>query len=783
MSDVLDRLKAALADRYAVERELGSGGMAVVYLAHDLRHERLVAIKVLRPELASVVAAERFLREIKLTAALTHPHILPLLDSGEADGLLYYVMPYVEGESLRERLTREKQLPVDDAVRIACEAADALSYAHGRDLLHRDIKPENILLAEGHAVVADFGIARALSDAAGDRLTDTGISIGTPTYMSPEQAAGEREIGVGSDLYSLACVLYEMLTGEPPIFEKSMQAAMSRKLLGEFRPAGEVRGEVPADVDAAVSKALATEPGERFATAGEFGEALRSPEVGSTIAAPRRARRRKFSAATAGLVALALAVAAGWYLGRDEAELASDSKRLVVLPFEHLGAAEDEYYTDEIIDEIRTRLQASAALHVIARASSVRYKNTEKTIEEIRDELDVDYLVDGTFRRVQLESGERPVRVTAELIRTSDGVSIWTDSYNALGLAIFDVQIGIVEQVVEALAINLLGAEREAVRARPTDDPQAHEDYLRGLHQFNKRTKEGWEAAIADFQRAIDRDPSYAQAHAWMSAAYVQLSYYSLSPPLAMRSRALEAAERALALDNSLAQAHASLSSAKFSFDWDWAAGDQASREAARLDPNSTYVLFSRAALLSWVGRHEEAIEMGKRIIELEPVAPLMGTWMGMLYFLARRYDEAIAQLNKVLALEPDYRDARVWLSYSYARKGMHEEAARESAIVTGYRQSWWPEAWILAVAGKSAQASNLIDQIPAEDVEIPINSYFLAPILGELGEKDRAFDALERAYEGRTPLMSMLKVDPRLDSLRDDPRFEDLLRRMNFPE
>jgi serine/threonine-protein kinase len=245
VSDVLERLKTALADRYSVERELGSGGMAVVYLAQDLRHERPVAIKVLRPELMSVVAAERFLREIKLTAGLAHPHILPVLDSGEADGVLYYVMPYVEGESLRDRLNREKQLPIDESVRIAREVADALSTAHKHNLLHRDIKPENILLQADHAVVADFGIAKALSAAAGDRLTDTGISIGTPAYMSPEQAAGEREITEASDLYSLACVLYEMLTGEPPIADASLQKVVSRKMLGDFRPAREVCPEIP----------------------------------------------------------------------------------------------------------------------------------------------------------------------------------------------------------------------------------------------------------------------------------------------------------------------------------------------------------------------------------------------------------------------------------------------------------------------------------------------------------------------------------------------------------
>jgi DNA-binding SARP family transcriptional activator/TolB-like protein len=502
--------------------------------------------------------------------------------------------------------------------------------------------------------------------------------------------------------------------------------------------------------------------------------------AGWTIAAERlRARRRRVATATAaGVVVLALAVGAVLQYVRSQAE----PVRLVVLPLANQGAADDEYYADGITDEIRNRLGAASALDVIARLSSLRYKDTEKTIEEIGDELDVEYIVGGTLRRVQREGGESPVRVTAELIRVSDRVRIWNGSYNASGLAIFDVQIGIAERVAEELEVNLLGAEREALRTRPTDNLQAYEDYLRGLYQWNKRNLDGWEAAIDHFQQSIEKDPSYASAHAMLSLTHSLLGYYSVTPPAASRSWALEAAERAVALDNSLAEAHASLAYVEMSFEWDWAAADRASQEGLRLNPESTMALYSRATFLSWVGRHEEAVAVTKRAIELDPVAPHVSTWLGIYYFMARRYDEAIGHLNKVVALEPDYRDAHIWLCYSYAKKGMHEEAARESERVTGYRQSWWPEAWILAVAGQSAQARNLINQIPAEESETPVSSYFLAPILGELGEKDRAFAALERAYRGRTPMMAVLKVDPRIDSLRDDPRFEDLLRRMDFP-
>ena len=281
MTDVLDRLTGALAGRYRIERELGAGGMATVYLAHDVRHDRKVALKVLRPELSAILGGERFLAEIKTTANLQHPHILSLFDSGEADGLVFYVMPFVEGESLRDRLTRERQLPVDEAVRIATEVADALAYAHQHGVVHRDIKPENILLHGGHALVADFGIALAVSRSEGaTRMTETGMSLGTPHYMSPEQAMGEREITPKADIYALGCVLYEMLAGEPPFTGPTPQAIIARVMTEEPRSLTLQRKTVPPHVEAAVRTALEKLPADRFESATAFGEALGDPGAG-----------------------------------------------------------------------------------------------------------------------------------------------------------------------------------------------------------------------------------------------------------------------------------------------------------------------------------------------------------------------------------------------------------------------------------------------------------------------------------------------------------------------
>ena len=293
MPDLLDRLKTALSDRYAVQEEIGAGGMATVYLAEDLKHHRKVAVKVLRPELAAALGPERFLREITTTAQLNHPHILPLHDSGEADGFLFYVMPYVEGESLRDRLNRETQLPIDDALEIAKEVADALGYAHGRDVIHRDIKPENILLSGGHAVVADFGIARAISEAGGEKLTETGLAVGTPAYMSPEQGLGSGELDGRSDTYSLGCVLYEMLSGEPPYTGPTAQVIIAKHSGAPVPAVRTVRDTVPVGIDAALTKTLAKVPTDRYGTAQQLVDALTPSAVtpaphGAARSAPRR---------------------------------------------------------------------------------------------------------------------------------------------------------------------------------------------------------------------------------------------------------------------------------------------------------------------------------------------------------------------------------------------------------------------------------------------------------------------------------------------------------------
>jgi serine/threonine-protein kinase len=476
MDDLLGRLKSALADRYAVERELGSGGMAIVYLAEDLKHHRKVAVKVLRPELSAALGPERFLREIEIEARLTHPHILPLYDSGEAGGFLYYVMPYIEGESLRDRLDREKQLPVEDALEITRDIAAALSHAHSHDVIHRDIKPENILLSGGEAVVADFGIARAVTEAGGEKLTGTGVSIGTPAYMSPEQATGSEDLDGRSDVYSLGCVLYEMLAGEAPFTGPTVESIVHQHLTASPAFVTARRPTVPAEVAEALEKALAKTPADRFSMATEFADAL--VVVGTAQRAGTRpvagaARRRRSAIAYSGIAILA---AIGAYtvisrtLGPPELAVAAETPKLAVLPFDNLGSPEDEYFADGITEEITSRIAEVSGLRVISRQSAIQYKDSEKTLREIGEELSVDYVLEGTIRTDRAPDGSGQVRVTPQLIRVSDDAHLWTDRYTAAlePGQIFQVQSEIAEQVAGALDVTLLEPERQRMWRRTT---------------------------------------------------------------------------------------------------------------------------------------------------------------------------------------------------------------------------------------------------------------------------------------------------------------------------
>ncbi len=664
MEDLIARLEAALADRYHIERELGRGGMATVYLAYDLKHHRRVAVKVLKPGLAAAIGPERFLREIEITGQLNHPHILPLLDSGEAEGLLFYVMPYVEGESLADRLDREKQLPLEDALRITAEVADALGFAHSRNVLHRDIKPENILFEGGHAVVADFGLARAITAAGSERLTETGIAVGTPEYMSPEQVSAEREIDGRSDLYSLACVVYEMLAGEPPFTGPTTESVARQHLTAEPRSVATLRTAVPEEVSQALMKALAKAPADRFLTAEQFMEAVATPST-TPSAEPKTVERRLRGVLVGALAVVAVVVATAivlWLRSTPAAPPGAERPRIAVLPFENLGSPEDEYFADGITEEITSRLVDVSGLHVVSRTSTVGYKNHGKPLRQVGEELKVDYVLEGTIRTDRSPEGGGEVRVTPQLVRVSDDAHLWAGRYTVALVPgeIFEVQARIAGQVAGALDVTLLEPERQRVEARPTDNATAYEYYIR--HRApGAGTWEGSQRRMALLDSAIMHDPNFALAYARRSdLRMAQIQLYGES-----RDRLPEvkqAYERALQLDPDLLAAHFARARYVYQGLGDLDRALELFQELERRQPNDARTIAFIGYIKRRQAKWDEAIGYLERAADLDPVSSERAFYLGNTYVYVRRYELAERYYDRAIALRP--MDRR-----SYARK------------------------------------------------------------------------------------------------------------------
>jgi serine/threonine-protein kinase len=672
LSPIPERLAAALADRYRLERELGQGGMATVFLAEDLRHRRQVAVKVLRAELAGMLGPERFLREIETVARLRHPHILPLYDSGEADGFLYYVMPLVEGESLRDRLRREKQLPLDDALRIAREVADALSYAHGHGVVHRDIKPENILLESGHAVVADFGIARAVSAAGDARLTETGLTLGTPTYMSPEQAAGGSELDGRSDLYSLGCVLYEMLAGEPPFTGPTAANVIQQHVTAAPRSITQLRPAVPAGVAEAINRALAKTPADRFNPVGQFADALGKGGEATPSGSPRRALG--FTAwPVVGFAATALVVAAVWAFARrgsgPEHRAVSGTPRIVVLPFTNLGRPEDEYFAEGVTEEVTTRIGATPGLGVIARTSAATYRKRDKSVRQIGEELGVDYVLEGSVRWQRASGGADRVRVTPQLIRVADETQLWADRYDAVLTDIFAVQSQIAEQVAGALGVTLLPGD--SARMTPTRNPEAYDYYLRGQRYLGDgaEQKEELETALSLFDRAVALDSTFALAHARRSFVHASLYWFRIDHTAARLAKAKRSADLSLELNPDLPEGHEALGYYYYwgHFDYDRAL-DQL-RIAQRAQPNSSGLSLAIGAVERRRGNFEAGLRELERASRLDPRSP--GSAFELAYTLAvmGRGEEAERAWDRAIGLAPDQARLYTLRSQSVLRR------------------------------------------------------------------------------------------------------------------
>jgi serine/threonine-protein kinase len=689
MADLRAQLEAALADRYGFERELGRGGMATVYLARDLRHDRPVALKLLHPELAATLGPERFQREIRLAARLQHPHILTVHDSGEiartgGAPLLWFTMPFVEGESLRDRLRRERQLPVEDALRIAREAADALSYAHRHEVIHRDIKPENILLtAEGHSLVADFGIARALG---GDdpKLTETGLAVGTPAYMSPEQAAGDRGLDARTDLYSLGAVLYEMLAGEPPYTGATTQAILAKRFSEPPPSVRAVRPSVPESVDQAIRKALAVVAADRFTTVAQFAQVLATAErrnggttEGSAENTVTRSRaepsavppfrrsadsplRRSALILITGIL-IGLGVLFAWRRSHTGADEPAGGRRLAVLPFENLGDSTTEYFADGVTDAVRGKLSALPGLQVIASRSSNEYKHSTKSLPEIARELGADYLLIARIRWAKAADGTSRVEVSPELVQASPGrapTTKWQQPFEAAMTDVFRVQGDIAGQVASALNLALAPGQKETLSERPTQNLAAYDAYLKGeasqgLILNNPPTLR---SAINHYEQAVALDSGFALAWAKLSMAHTAY-YYNVTPTPAGAEAARQAAERAVALAPELPESQRVLGSYYALVRNENDKALEAFEKGLKLTPDNAELLTAAALSEQTVGRWDEAVKHLERSRALDPRYIATERRLSQSLLRLRQYPEALASADRGLALAPENLD------------------------------------------------------------------------------------------------------------------------------
>jgi serine/threonine protein kinase/tetratricopeptide (TPR) repeat protein len=734
-----------LSDGYEVQSELGHGGMATVYLALDKKHDRKVAIKVLAPEIANAVGAERFLREIRIAAGLTHPHILPLIDSGQSNGLLFYVTPHLSGGSLRERLDTETRLPLVDALRIVREIGGALDYAHRQGFLHRDVKPENILFADGLAVLADFGIARAYG-AATQGTTAVGIALGTPEYMSPEQASGERDLDGASDLYSLACVLYEMLAGGPPFHSSEARATLLKQLTGTPVPVRALRPDVPARVEHVLQRSLAKDPRERFPTAAELVAALQVEpgEPGPVVTTS---------------------------IGRS----------IAVLPFVNASPdPENEYLSDGITDELINALAQVEGLRVASRTSVFALKGKPQDIRSTGALLGAAWVLEGTVRRA-----EDRLRVTVQLSSTEDGRLLWSERYDRTFADVFAIEEEMARTIVATLRATSFADLAQPAPKRYTENLKAYGLYLKGRYAWNKRAQEGVTEAIGYFEQAIEEDARYAPAYTGLADSYaLQLDYRSV-PVAEGFARAKGYARQALELDDSLAEAHASLAWSLFIYDWDFAQARQEFQRAIELDPAYPTAHQWYAFWLAAHSRLDEALVEGHTALELDPASVSIRRSVGWVYYYARRYDQARIHLTRTIAMNPTAEETYRVLGHVLALAGRWEEAERvirEGMELPGtgtYTQATL--AYVLARSGQRARAEALLHELEERGREGYVSPVAFATAHLGLGNLSSALDWAERSFEERRGWLVYLGVNPLVDPLRNEPRFQALLARLRL--
>jgi len=764
--------------------------MATVYLATDLKHHRKVAIKVLRAEVGASLGSARFLREIEIAAGLVHPHILSLHDSGEADGMLFFVMPYVDGETLRHRLARERRLPLDEAVKVVREVADALGHAHARGVVHRDIKPANILFESGHAIVSDFGVARAVTVAGDESITMAGVVVGTPAYMSPEQSVGDHDVDARSDVYSLGCVAYEMLTGEQPFAAPSAQAVLARKMIEAPTGLRSVVRDLPESVERVVSMSMARLPSDRYATASEFSRALEEaagqPNAKGAPIRLQRVSRRKLAigALAATLVIGAVVLSSNWLKP-------AAVRSLAVLPFTSPASDSTQpYFIEGMHDEIIGELGKITALRVISRTSVMQYRGTTKTIPEIARELGVDAVVEGALYR-----SSNSVRIQLRLIRAvPEERQIWSHTYdtdmrNLLALH-DDVARGIVDQLRVALTSQeerRLTRPRDGVLDSTAPPPAAYDQYLQGRYWLNRRTAEGMERAEAAFRQAIALDQNFAAAHAALASTLALAVdwHYRRIDPFAVSRAAIEEANEALSLDSSSADALAARGRALSATHAPENLVRRDFERAIAIAPQHANAHGWYAMELAWRGRYAESRAENDTAIALDPLAPGRHMGFAISAINAGDLDVALREARRVVLLESALSAPRMIEGLALLLLGRPQEC-----LAVPLERFVSTRAMCLHSVGRSTKARRLADSVGAHVSAAMRRGGLYADMLQAdnlalyyawIGDVEATLHWMRQAAEISPASAPSLYINTKaFDSVRRDPRFADGLAKLN---
>ncbi len=796
MSELLTQLQETLGRDYTVEREVGGGGMSRVFVATDNVLGRKVAIKVLLENLAATVSLDRFKREIMVVAALQHPHVVGILTAGESNGLPYYVMPFVEGESLRRHLQRSGAMTVGEALPIMKDVARAMAYAHDNGVVHRDIKPDNVLLSSGSAALTDFGVAKAVDtaqhadDAADPGLTMAGTSLGTPTYIAPEQAAGDAATDHRADIYAFGVMAYEMLAGVPPFHGKSPQALMVAHIAEPPPPLADKVPSAPPGLADLIMQCLEKEAADRPQSAGELVEALESPSLrmgtGDAITAAHPAVVRRYAPVAVAFV-LVLVLAAMFVMNRSpsdrgaSATTGTSGNSVAVLPLVNVGGdSANEYFADGMTDELTSALSKVPGLRVASRTAAFRFRGSQASVEEIGRTLNVATLLEGTVRR-----GGSRIRLTASLVDASDGLALWSDTYERQVSDVFSMQDDLSQAIVTALRSHF----GDAVAASPeqthgTENVVAYDLYLRGRYFFEKRGEESLLQAAEFYQQAVAKDSSYAAPYAGLADVYALLPLYGGTPADSAFPLALQAANRAITLDSALAAAYAARGGL-LNATWRWEEAEQDLLKAIALDPNyaTAHQWYSDNRLIN--GHVEEAVAAANRATTLDPLSPVMAAVHALALGVAGREAEAEETGRRAVELAPSLIVARFLLGAVYLYAGRADDAIRELEIVVDIDDTQ-PEAWGLlgyayAVAGQPDRARSILASIDSVNLGNG-NAAAIARIHLGLDDTERALTWYERAADQRDTFFgSESMASPIFDPLRDNPRFAALLRRVNL--